>query len=114
MTPGFYLVYVPAGYYPLVQAAWVRPDGADLVLFGARTIVNTSIGPEWPRLAYEGPETATLHAAAKVIGRVPRSCVVWELNMDNWAGYLPEAVAISRGESSADDPPTTRKRRKKA
>lgn len=114
MTPGFYLVYVPAGYYPLVQAAWAYPDGADLVLLGARTVANTNIGPEWPRFAYEGPETAVLHAAAKVVGRVPRSCVVWELNMEKWAKHLPEAVAFSRGESPADGPPAAGKRKRKA
>lgn len=96
MQPGFYLVYFPTGYYPLVQAAWVYPDGADLALVGSRTVANTNFGPDWPRLAHEGPEAATLYGEAKVVGRVPRTCVVWELNVKAWAEYLPGAVAFSK------------------
>lgn len=96
MSPGLYLVYFPTGYYPLVQVEWVYPNGADLVLIGARVVANSNIGAEWARLADEGPTLAVLQAASKRPIRLPRQCVVHELNVKKWAEHLPEAVAYSK------------------
>lgn len=96
MSPGFYLVYFPTGYYPLVQVAWAYPDGADLVLVGARVVANSNIGSDWARLAREGPTTASLHDQAGHEVRLPRACVVHPLNVKKWAEHLPDAVAYSK------------------